>query len=243
MMDDAAKRAVRCALEMQRAMGGINDYNLERGWPEIEMGIALHTGEVVVGNIGSTRRSKYAVVGQTVNLTARIESFTVGGQVLVSPGLIRAANPGLVLGDSIEVHAKGMSEALQCSELVGHDDYPELMLDQRENSCELLADPQPLHYVLLSDKHLSEQFQPATLVGLSGRRGLLDTRGLLQPYDNIMLRWSSVGGGSRVLSFYAKVIRTIDISQHRYLVHFTSIPSEVQTCLRQLSKTFDQHCA
>ena len=89
-MPDAAQRAVCCGLEMQKAMQEVNEYNFHKGWPEIEMGIALHTGEAVVGNIGSTKRSKYGVVGQPVNLTARIESFTVGGQVLVSPTLISA---------------------------------------------------------------------------------------------------------------------------------------------------------
>ncbi len=93
VMPDAAQRAVRCALEMQKAMPGVNEHNLQMGWPEIEMGIGIHTGEVVVGNIGSTKRSKYGVVGRTVNLTARIESFTVGGQVLVSPTVIDAAGP------------------------------------------------------------------------------------------------------------------------------------------------------
>jgi adenylate cyclase len=78
VMPDAAQRAVRCALEMQKAMRGVNEHNFQMGWPEIEMGIGIHTGEVVVGNIGSTKRSKYGVVGRTVNLTARIESFTVG---------------------------------------------------------------------------------------------------------------------------------------------------------------------
>ncbi len=110
-MEDAAERAVRCALEMQKAMGGVNEHNIQKGWPEIEMGIAVHTGEVVVGNIGSTKRSKYGVVGRNVNLTARIESFTVGGQVLVSPALMGAAKGGLILGDEIEVsrqrHAGG----------------------------------------------------------------------------------------------------------------------------------------
>jgi class 3 adenylate cyclase len=86
-MPDAAQRAVCCGLEMQKAMQEVNEYNFQKGWPEIEMGIALHTGEAVAGNIGSTKRSKYGVIGQPVNLTARIESFTVGGQVLVSPPL------------------------------------------------------------------------------------------------------------------------------------------------------------
>jgi class 3 adenylate cyclase/HAMP domain-containing protein len=132
-IDDAAKRAVLCALEMQTAMRGVNEYNHQRGWPEIEIGIALHTGDVVVGNIGSTKRSKYAVVGRTVNVTARIESFTLGGQILVSPALILAANPGLILGDTVEVLAKGMHEAVECRELLGHDDHPELELGSGRN--------------------------------------------------------------------------------------------------------------
>jgi adenylate cyclase len=235
VMHDAAARAVRCALEMQQAMEGVNDYNLQRGWPEIEMGIALHSGDVVVGNIGSTKRSKYAVVGQTVNLTARIESFTVGEQILVSPALIRSAGPGLILGDEIEVHAKGMPESLGCRELLGHEDHPELVLDRREAGCVALAEPHPLHYVRLSGKHLDEQMQPATLVGLSRRRGVLQACGPLQPYANIMLRLSPADRHDQMMEIYAKVIGAIGESNDlRYLVHFTSIPPEAQTWLSQL---------
>ena len=234
-MDDAAKRAVRCALEMQTAMCDVNEYNHRRGWPEIEIGIALHTGDVVVGNIGSTERSKYAVVGQTVNLAARIESFTVGGQVLVSPALVLAANPGLILGDTVEVLAKGMHEALRCRELLGHEDHPELTLDQEETSCLVLVEPQPLFYVCLTGKHLNERMQPATLVGLSPRRGVLEACGPLPPYANILLRSSPSKDNENALELYAKVIRTVDASENRYLVHFTSIPPEAQAWLRRLS--------
>ena len=82
--DDDAERAVACAMAMQLAMAGVNAQNRAEGLPEVEMGIGIHTGEVVVGNIGSDRRTKYGVVGSHVNLTARIESYTVGGQVLIS---------------------------------------------------------------------------------------------------------------------------------------------------------------
>ena len=137
-MPDAAQRAVRCALEMQKAMQEVNEHSFQKGWPEIEMGIALHTGEAVVGNIGSTKRSKYGVVGQPVNLTARIESFTVGGQVIVSPTLISAVHHGLILGEEVKVHGKGMPKALKCRELLGHQDYPELLLQEEEP---ILHDP------------------------------------------------------------------------------------------------------
>ena len=67
---------------MQNAMAEVNAKNRERGLPGLEMGIGLHDTEVIVGNIGSSKRVKYSVVGSGVNLTSRIESYTVGGQIL-----------------------------------------------------------------------------------------------------------------------------------------------------------------
>jgi adenylate cyclase len=235
-MEDAAQRAVRCALEMQKAMGGVNEHNLQRGWPEIEMGIALHTGEVVVGNIGSTKRSKYGVVGRTVNLTARIESFTVGGQVLVSPALIRAASSGLILGDEIEVHAKGMREAIKCRGLLGQEDHADLVLEEEETTFTTLPKPLPIYYVRLTDKHLDEQMQPATLVSLSRRRAVVETAGPLPHYANIMLRLEAEAGDEELPELYAKVIRPLDNSSKRYLIHFTSVPLGMRERLYSLTK-------
>ncbi len=235
-MEDHAQRAVRCALEMQKAMGGVNEHNLQKRWPEIEMGIAVHTGEVVVGNIGSTKRSKYGVVGRTVNLTARIESFTVGGQVLVSPALMRASTGGLILGDEIEVHAKGMREAIKCRELLGHEEYPELVLEEEETSFTTLAKPLSVHYVRLIDKHLDEQMQPATLVGLSERQAVIEAEGPLPRYANIMLRLEAQADEEEAPDLYAKVIRPLDESSKRYLIHFTSVPPGMRARLRQLSR-------
>ncbi|MFC1833223.1 adenylate/guanylate cyclase domain-containing protein [Thermodesulfobacteriota bacterium] len=233
-MPDAAQRAIRCALEMQKAMFEVNEHNLQKGWPEIEMGIALHTGEVVVGNIGSTKRSKYAVVGRTVNLTARIESFAVGGQVLVSPALIKAADHGLILGDEIEVHAKGMPEALRCRELLGHEDYPELVLEEEEKGCTTLAESVPLEYVRLTGKHFDEQIQSATLVGLSHRRGVVEAAGPLPRYTNIMLRLDVGAGDKEAPELYAKVMSPLDDSRNAYLIHFTSVPPKTRARLNQL---------
>jgi adenylate cyclase len=233
-LQDAAQRAVRCAIEMQKAMRGVNEHSLQKGWPEIEMGIALHTGEVVLGNIGSTKRSKYGVVGRTVNLTARIESFTVGGQVLVSPALIGAANQGLILGDEVEIHAKGMREALRCRELLGLGDHPELVLEVDETSFTTLVDPVPLHYVQLREKHLDEQMKPAILVSLSHRRAVLEVAGPLPRYANIMLRLEAEEGEEEAPEVYAKVLRPLDGSRERYLIHFTSITPSMRGRLHRL---------
>ena len=65
---DDAERAVACAIEMQIVMARVNAWNVQQGFPEIEMGIGINTGEVVVGNIGSRKRAKYSVQGSNANL-------------------------------------------------------------------------------------------------------------------------------------------------------------------------------
>ena len=82
--EDDAQRAVACAVQMQLAMASVNEQNRQEDLPEVEMGIGIHTGQVVVGNIGSPERMKYGVVGSHVNLTSRIQSYTTGGQILIS---------------------------------------------------------------------------------------------------------------------------------------------------------------
>jgi adenylate cyclase len=77
------ERAVACAVAMQHALDDLNNTFIREGYPPFEMGIGINTGSVVVGNIGSEVRMKYAVVGSAVNNAARIESNTVGGQVLI----------------------------------------------------------------------------------------------------------------------------------------------------------------
>jgi adenylate cyclase len=234
VMPDAAQRAALCALEMQKAMRGVNEYNCRMGWPEIEMGIGVHTGEVVVGNIGSTKRSKYGVVGRTVNLTARIESFTVGGQVLLSPTSITAAGAGLILGEEVQVHAKGMRDPLICRELLGHDDHPGLFLQEEEPDFTTLAAPVPFSYLKLTGKHLDEKMLPGALLALSARRALVEITGPLEPYANLMLRLEPEAGADAP-DLYAKVIRPLDESSQRYLIHFTSIPPAVQRRLQRLT--------
>ncbi len=68
-MPDRADKAIACAIDMQNAMANVNTDNRNNGLPELEMGIGINEDEVIVGNIGSSKRSKYTVVGSGVNFT------------------------------------------------------------------------------------------------------------------------------------------------------------------------------
>jgi len=116
---DHAERAAATALAMQRAMDTLNTENAARGRPQFEMGIGLHTGEAVVGNIGSEQRTKYAVVGAAVNLAARVEGCTVGGQVLMTTETREALGGLAESAPPIHVELKGLDAPVALHELRG----------------------------------------------------------------------------------------------------------------------------
>ena len=115
--EDDADRAVACALAMQQAMSEVRARNEAMGLPTLGMGIGLHRGEAVVGNIGTEARAKYGVVGAVVNLAARIESLTTGGQVLASAALRDAVRAPLEWREERSFEPKGAAEPLRVAQV------------------------------------------------------------------------------------------------------------------------------
>lgn len=89
---DDASNALNAAVAMQRRLLGINRELREEGLSEIGVGMGLHTGEVIVGYIGSERRSEYTAIGDTVNTSSRLEGNARGGEILISDATARAAH-------------------------------------------------------------------------------------------------------------------------------------------------------
>ncbi len=86
-----ATNAVNAAVDMQRGILNLNRQLVADGFSFINVGIGVHTGEATVGYIGSERRSEYTAIGDTVNLAARLQSNSLGGQILISEATARAA--------------------------------------------------------------------------------------------------------------------------------------------------------
>jgi adenylate cyclase len=86
-----ASNALNAAVAMQRRLLGINAELRGEGLSEVGVGIGLHTGDVIVGYIGSERRSEYTAIGDAVNTSSRLESNAKGGQILISDATAKAA--------------------------------------------------------------------------------------------------------------------------------------------------------
>jgi len=79
-----AMDAVKCSLDMQNEMKKFVQETPTWKFPELQMGIGIHTGEVIVGNIGTESRAKYGIVGADVNLVDRIQATASAGKVVIS---------------------------------------------------------------------------------------------------------------------------------------------------------------
>ena len=164
---DDAQRAVACAVAMQLAMAKVNEQMKVWSLAPLEMGIGIHTGEVVVGNIGSEKRTKYGVVGAPVNLTYRIEAFTTGGQILISQETLAAASPVVQVRRSQSVKPKGVIQPIRIFEVGGVGAPYNLALRSQEDYFIALKSPIKVCFSVLQEKSVSDAVANGYLVELS----------------------------------------------------------------------------
>lgn len=117
--EHATDDSIAAAIEMQNRMDGVNRYNAENGYPEIEVGIGIHAGEAFIGNIGSEKFMRYNVIGQVVNLCSRIQTYSVGGQILVSEQTKQYLQGNLDINKNIEISMKGIHKQVTICDIRG----------------------------------------------------------------------------------------------------------------------------
>jgi class 3 adenylate cyclase len=224
---DDTRRAVACAVQMQAAIQALNRRNETEGLPRLEMGIAIHTGEVIVGNVGSERRTKYGVVGSAVNHAGRIESFTVGGQVLISDATLREAGDGVRVGSRLAIDAKGTRERIVVYDLLG---LGEAQVPQAQEQAVPLVDPLNVLCHVVVGKRVEAEAFGGRLVELAVHGGTLITPRRLRALSNLKLEMRPLGRGP--VEIYAKVVHVS--ADGSVSVRFTSLPSEVEAWLRSV---------
>jgi adenylate cyclase len=191
------------------------------------MGVAVHTGEVIVGNIGSERRTKYGVVGSAVNRAGRIESFTVGGQVLISDATRQEAGEGVRVGARLAVDAKGTREPIVVFDLrgVGDEGLPDA-------ADEVVPLPEPMAALchVVEGKRVEAEAFEAELTELSAHGATVTSPRRLRPLSNLKLELRPAE--REPVEIYAKVLSVN--AEGAVSVRFTSLPAEIDRWLREL---------
>jgi adenylate cyclase len=226
-MPDRSQRAIACAIEMQNAMAQVNEENRVLGLPELEMGIGINETEVIVGNIGSSKRSKYTVVGSGVNMTSRIESYTVGGQILISESVCQEAGEVLRIDAQREVLPKGAETFLRIYEVGGIAGQYNLALEKKDLTLVTLARQIPLRYTLLEGKNVGKKWFRGSVVRLSEKTAVITLAEPLELLTNLKMNIEDVDEKLSTSNFYGKVIESLEEIEHTHLVCFTSVPPEV----------------
>ena len=219
-LEDHASCAVNCAVEMQKAMPAVNEWNKANGYPELQMGIGINTGDVVVGNIGSEKKMKYGCMGSAVNITGRLESLTVGGQIFITENTARRLTEKLTVITEGAFLPKGAPEELRYYEIEGIGDNltgvaGSRNIEWKEQSCD-----NEYRFYVLEEKKVGATGYTGKITRLSadGRYAVLEAEPELVERQNIMLRQDDE-------CIYAKVIRKEDPG---YVICFTSMTQNVR---------------
>jgi len=233
---DDPERAVACAVEMQCALVETNSDQRQQALPEIHMGIGINTGEVIVGNIGSEKRTKYGALGTPINTAYRIESSTVSGQVLISPSTYERVKDVVRVGNTWAMQFKGLDEPIQVYEVKGLDGkYSCSMPEEAPEHFLGLDPPLSMQCFILEGKTVSDKGIAGRIERLSENcaQGVLN--GAMERNMNLKVRIKPLGA-AMLSEIYAKVMEadpTSGNSATRIVLNFTSLPDDAKAFLEK----------
>ena len=197
------------------------------------MGIGINTDNVILGNIGSERRTKYGVMGAAVNLAGRIESCTTGGQILVSPTTRAAVGKDLIVRSEFSMSFKGVRGEITISEAGGIGGSYGLYLEEEEKKEQdvfrALPVPCPVRFFRMDGKQVEEREYRGELLALSGKRALLKTGGEQSLFDNLRL---DIGG--ELDAKVTDLLYTGEEDQRVLTLTFTALPENFNEWKRSL---------
>ncbi|GAB5533938.1 MAG: hypothetical protein Rubg2KO_01870 [Rubricoccaceae bacterium] len=201
---DHAQRAVACAIAMQRKMDEVNAELATRDLTPTRMTVAVNTGEVVVGNIGSPKRAKYGVVGTPVNMTSRIQTLAAPGEVLISDATLQAAGETVQVAATREASLKGYTEPIPVHSIAGIGGPYNLDVPNVDASPRPLAEPIDFTFSVLDGKQVSTEQHAGRLVEASIFEAVAETDGAVEERADLCLHIELPSGDG--CEAYAKVL-------------------------------------
>ncbi len=234
--EDDQERAVACAVAMQNVLVEINAEQRQRSLPELNMGIGINTGHAIVGNIGSEKRTKYGAVGSTINEAYRIESYTIGGQILISPSTYEAVRELADVQGTQEVQFKGLEHPITLHDIAGmRGQYTISLPIKTPETVVPLDTPLSIECFSVDGKTVSNQAIAGQITHLADTSAEVVMASPVALHANLMLRLLPADE-PEISEVYAKVIAHPEASapadgQPRVRLGLTSVPETAQRVL------------
>jgi adenylate cyclase len=235
--EDDDERAVACAIEMQNEMVNFNKEQRQRQLPELGIGIGINRGEVVVGNIGSQKRAKYSAIGSALNTAYRIESHTVGGQILIGPSIYENIGSRLNIRGTIRAHFKGLTEPMSLydvAEIKGK--YNITLQKKRHEEYATLNPPLSIRCFPLKGKTISDTPIHGQIIRLGQFSAEISLEEELNEHTNVLIK-IDLAEERQLSEIYAKVISfkkpQSSNLKNKIGIEFTWIPEDVKTFLNE----------
>ena len=226
--DTHAADAVAAAIEMISKMDDVNNWNKQKNYPSLNIGVGINTGDAIIGNIGSLKRTRYNIIGKNVNLCGRIESYTVGGQIFISTSTKREINTDLQIKSEHIIFPKGIDEAITLIHVTGIGAPYNLYCKENELPMKILTKQCPIEFYVIKEKHRGDIPFIGKIRAISEQEAMINTEAELALFDNIQFE-ININEEKKV---FAKIIKKLD---HEWLVRFTSTPSGFTNWINNLS--------
>ena len=230
---DDVEHALKCAVEMQIALYDINQYHKQIGMPELNMGIGINTGSVMAGLLGSQLYSEYTVIGDEVNLTSRIEAYSLRGQVLISQATYEHCRNYVDVAEPMDVYVKGKKQPVKLYEVLGIPSLNKELPRQEIRKSPRVEVNIPFTFQTVEDKIVSGEQLSGTILDISYNGVLAEVDRDFPDRTDIKLDLNLSLAGTTATDVYAKILRTFEKDGRRVAsIEFTSVSVQSNVNIR-----------
>jgi len=204
---DQPRRALLCAVEMQLGMDELRRVHAGEGLPQVYLGIGISTGKVMAGLVGSDAYRAYTVIGEEVNVAARIEALSLRGQVLMSEATYARVSDFVHAGEPMDVYVKGRAGRMRVREALGIPALGKVVPRQDARKSPRVAVTLQLECWPVEAKIVrAGAMQSGTARDLSYRGMLAELPGALPLYSEVKLAFDLPPLAFRAAEIYARVV-------------------------------------
>lgn len=229
------ENAIACSVEMQLAMTELNKANQALGMPDLYVGIAVNSGTVVAGELGSIHYKEYTIIGDEVNLTSRIESHCLRGQILISESTYNGVKDFVEVSEPTIIQVKGVRRAVKLYELHATHKPHSMEVPRREGrKSPRISVRMPVSFQSLSGKIVLDEKHQGEVIDISYNGLLIESNVQLAKSSEIKMSLALELFGNKTTDVYARIIRTEQVNNiSRSSLEFTTIGTDGLKAIKQ----------